>query len=349
MVIRPYFDQTDDFTAVVEALQSFTRRTQLPTTSLSGWDVENEAIAPPAGLLRQLNKVRMRPTRYTYSRDFAEARARAAALFAKKSHRGAEPPPDAGLPSIRAGNWKREAGKSGATRTSLVPLSASELAILPNSSQAIFLALSALRTMAQDARCPAPTCCQSDDRKPDVSPSPIPVPCRWSGNRENPTTGGGTSTDLHAVVVSPMYFGAMVSCRHLGYTITSVPSCDYLTGALDIPAIVATITTLVEQGQRCVVMLTNPAYSIGVEYSQQQLRALFDALPPGTPILLDETRLGMHWQSDDPWYAMDYPESAIIVRSPSKIFFLNGAKISFVIANAAIIREMERQNEALLG
>lgn len=147
-----------------------------------------------------------------------------------------------------------------------------------------------------------------------------------------------------AVVASPMYFAAVEACAHLGLPVSFVPTADYVTGALDIDRIAA-----VAAGSRAVVLLTNPAYSLGVEYQPSQLEELFRALPGGCWVALDETRLGMSWRYDTPWYSATFPENALIVRSPSKIFFVNGLKTSVLLAPPSVVREADRLSEALLG
>ncbi len=268
MVVDPTLPHEEDFTRVVDALHAFAERTGRLPVLLGGWEVEDAAITPPIALTRRLAAIAPQSRRYSYSREFQIARQQAADLFGQR---------------IRLGT------------ASITP---EQIAILPNSSQGLFLALTALRE---------------------------------KGIRR-------------AVVANPMYFGAIACCRHLGMDLTFIPSADYLTGALDIPAIAAAA-----RAKDTVVLLTNPAYSLGVEYRPAQLQELFAALPTTVPILLDETRLGLPWQSDLPWNAQNYPTGAIVIRSPSKIFFLNGVKTSFVLAAAPIIRTMEQLGEALLG
>ena len=258
----------EDFTVVVEALRDFTQATGRVPVLLGGWEVEDAAIAPPPSLARKLAAVPHQPIHYTYCRDFHAAREQAAALFSRSM---------------------RVAGEA---------ITPAQLAIVPNSSQGLLLALTALRE-----------------------------------------TG-----ITRAVIASPTYYGAVAVCRHLGLTCTFIPTLDFLTGALDVPRIAAAM-----RDPAAVLLLTNPAYSLGVEYTPAQLQTLFAALPAPSHILLDETRLGLHWQSDLPWYAMDFPVNTIILRSPSKIFLLNGAKTSILIALPALVRQMERLSEALLG
>ena len=257
-----------DFSPVVAALHAYERATGQPGMPLSGWEVEAPAVTPPAGLLRRLGAIRAQPHRYTYSRDFAAARARAAACFNQGMRVGGE------------------------------QIGASQIAILQNSSQGLLLALMALRER---------------------------------GIRR-------------VVIAAPVYYAAVAACRHLALAVTLVPAADFVTGALDIPRLAREVR---QPGSALV--LTNPAYSVGVEYGAAQLGALFAMLPGDAPVLLDETRLGLHWSNDAPWYAMDFPPQTLILRSPSKVFLLNGVKVSFLIAPAALIRQVERASEALLG
>ena len=258
----------EDFTVVVEALRDFTQATGRVPVLLGGWEVEDAAIAPPPSLARKLATVPHQPIHYTYSRDFHAAREQAAALFSRTMRVDGE------------------------------AITPAQLAIVPNSSQGLLLALTALREAGM----------------------------------------------TRAVIASPTYYGAVAVCRHLGLTCTFIPTLDYLTGALDVSRIAVAM-----RDPAAVLLLTNPAYSLGVEYTPEQLQTLFAALPANASVLLDETRLGLHWQSDQPWYPMDFPANTIILRSPSKIFLLNGAKTSILIAPPHLVRQMERLSEALLG
>ncbi len=146
------------------------------------------------------------------------------------------------------------------------------------------------------------------------------------------------------VIAAPVYYAAVAACQHLGLVVALVPAADFVTGALD----VARLATAARRPCSA-LLLTNPAYSVGVEYGAAQLRALFAALPASVPVLLDETRLGLHWTDDAPWYPFDYPPQTIILRSPSKIFLLNGMKMSVLVASTGCIVAVERAGDALLG
>src|SRR5581483_11251931 len=82
---------------------------------LGGWDVEDEAISPPALLLERLERIAAQPRKYTYGKDFTHARETAAQLFGEAARRGG------------------------------APLGAEQVAVLQNSSQCLLLALTALR------------------------------------------------------------------------------------------------------------------------------------------------------------------------------------------------------------
>jgi aspartate/methionine/tyrosine aminotransferase len=146
------------------------------------------------------------------------------------------------------------------------------------------------------------------------------------------------------VVAAPVYFSAVKACRWLGLTVSIIPAADFVTGALDLDTLARGMTW-----PRTALLLTNPAYSIGVEYDWPALRALFAALPSDRPIILDETRMGLHWRREEPWYDADFPPQAIVIRSPSKIFFVSGAKTSLLFAAPAFVRRVEAVSEALLG
>jgi aspartate/methionine/tyrosine aminotransferase len=145
-------------------------------------------------------------------------------------------------------------------------------------------------------------------------------------------------------VAAPCYFAAIQACRLLSLSVEVIPAADYLTGAPDIAAVAAAV-----RAPRTALLLTNPAYSLGVEYGWETLARLLDAIPFHVPVLLDETRLGLSWRSDAPWYAADYPPNVAVLRSPSKIWFVNGAKTSFLLAAPALAREVDRLAEGLVG
>jgi histidinol-phosphate/aromatic aminotransferase/cobyric acid decarboxylase-like protein len=116
----------------------------------------------------------------------------------------------------------------------------------------------------------------------------------------------------HVVIAAPTYYATAVVCHHLGLKTTLLPAADYLTGALDLPRLAQAL-----ESPNTALILTNPAYSIGVEYPQEQLQTLFALRRAPTWVLLDETRLGLHWQEDRPWYTGSFPEQTLILRSPS--------------------------------
>ena len=146
------------------------------------------------------------------------------------------------------------------------------------------------------------------------------------------------------VIAAPVYFSAVEVCRRLGLAVSVIPAADFVTGALDLDALKHAMTR-----PRSALLLTNPAYSIGVEYEWSMLHALFATLPSDRPVILDETRMGLHWRREEPWYDGDFPQQAIVIRSPSKIFFVPGAKTSLIFAAPAFVRRVETLSESLLG
>ncbi len=235
---------------------------------LGGWEVEDEAIGPPAALLERLSAIRARPRSYTYGKDFYRAKEQAAALF----HDG-----------VRFGG---------------APIAPEQVAVLPNSSQALLLALTALRER---------------------------------GVRR-------------AVIAAPTYFATIHICQHLGLDVSIIPAINFFTGAFD----GARLASAMQPGQS-VLIVTNPAYSLGVEYDQAQMQALWAALPEDAWVLLDETRLGLHWRHDAPWYRGDFPPQTLVLRSPSKVFLLNGLKTSLLLGPACLLRSLETLSESLVG
>jgi aspartate/methionine/tyrosine aminotransferase len=147
-----------------------------------------------------------------------------------------------------------------------------------------------------------------------------------------------------AVIAAPTYFATVRVCCHLGLDVVIVPAADFFTGGLDIARLASAM-----QQSHSVLVLTNPTYSLGVEYPQQQVQALLAALPEDAWALLDETRLGLHWQHDLPWYQGHLPQKTLVLRSPSKIFLLNGLKTSFLLGPARLLRSIEKLSESLVG
>lgn len=257
-----------DFGVVLAALEQYTRRTGRTAARLGGWEVADEAMAPPDSLAERLTAIGADLHAYTYARDLARAKELTAEVL-------------------------------GATiRLRGEPLTARDVAVLQNSSQGLLLALAALKE--RGAR--------------------------------------------RLVVAAPCYYAAVRSTQALGLAVEIVPAADYLTGALDVDAL---RDATARRGT--VLLVTNPAYSVGVEYSATELDRLFAALRPDLPILLDETRLGLHWRSSAPWYPADYPANVAVLRSPSKVFFVNGAKCGLLLAAPTLVRAVERLSEALVG
>jgi histidinol-phosphate/aromatic aminotransferase/cobyric acid decarboxylase-like protein len=146
------------------------------------------------------------------------------------------------------------------------------------------------------------------------------------------------------VVAAPAYFTAAEVCRHLDLALRITPARDFFTGTPDVDGILRAMA-----GRPCALLLTNPAYSLGVEYRWNQLNSLFDVLPRDAHVLLDETRLGLSWRYGTPWYAADYPANVLVLRSPSKVFFLNGLKSALLLGAPELIAQVERLGEALVG
>lgn len=146
------------------------------------------------------------------------------------------------------------------------------------------------------------------------------------------------------VIAAPAYYAVVAICRSLSLETTVVPATDFMTGALD-------SARLREATRRpgSVALVTNPAYSLGVEYTPAALQSLLGALSPATWVLLDETRLGLSWRYEAPWDRADLSPRAIVVRSPSKIFFVHGRKTSLLLGEPALLREAEQLGEALVG
>lgn len=148
------------------------------------------------------------------------------------------------------------------------------------------------------------------------------------------------------VIAAPAYYALETICRSLSLELVIVPAADFVTGTLD-------ITRLhdVARLPGSVVLVTNPAYSLGVEYTPAAIHQLESALRSDSWLLLDETRLGLSWRYNEPWpwYPADLSPRTVVVRSPSKVFFIHGRKTSLLIGDPTLLREVERVGEALVG
>jgi aspartate/methionine/tyrosine aminotransferase len=146
------------------------------------------------------------------------------------------------------------------------------------------------------------------------------------------------------VIAAPAYYAIESICQSLSLEAKIVPTSDFVTGALDIPRLCGAANL-----PGAVVLMTNPAYSLGVEYAPDEINALSAALPSDAWLLLDETRLGLSWRYDEPRYRNNLSLRTVVVRSPSKIFFIHGRKTSLLLGDPALLREVERLGEALVG
>src|SRR5262249_41919449 len=104
-----------DFDDVLAALEVYSRRTGAPVTRLGGWEIEDATIGPPRALEERLAAVGGRLYSYAYAKDLRRAKERAAEVL---------------------GTTIRHAGD---------PLVGRNVAMLQNSTQALLLALAALK------------------------------------------------------------------------------------------------------------------------------------------------------------------------------------------------------------
>lgn len=146
------------------------------------------------------------------------------------------------------------------------------------------------------------------------------------------------------VVATPVYFAAIEACRLLSIDAVLIPAADYLTGTLDLDHLLRELRV-----PHSALLLTNPAYSLGVQHSAESLGALFAALSRETWVLLDESRLGLHWHDPSPWYSASFPGRTLVLRSPSKVFFTNGLKTSLIFGPSIVLRSIERLADVLVG
>ena len=146
------------------------------------------------------------------------------------------------------------------------------------------------------------------------------------------------------VVATPVYFAAIETCRLLGIDAVLVPAAEYLTGALDLDHLLSELRI-----PHSALLLTNPAYSLGVQHPPESLGLLFAAMPRDTWMLLDEARLGLHWHDPSPWYTASFPERTLLLRSPSKVFLTNGLKTSLLFGPPTALRSVERLADVLVG
>lgn len=148
------------------------------------------------------------------------------------------------------------------------------------------------------------------------------------------------------IIAAPAYYAIETICRSLSLEVVIVSAAEFVTGALDIARL-----QNVARLPGSVVLVTNPAYALGVEYSPATIHQLACVLSSDTWLLLDETRLGLSWRYDEPWprYPTDLSPRTVIVRSPSKVFFIHGRKTSLLFGDPTLLHEAERLGEALVG
>jgi DNA-binding transcriptional MocR family regulator len=261
-----------DFSVVVEALREYARTTGQEAIALSGWDLDDSEIEPPRVLQERLSCVTGHLCAYAYPKDFRRAKERAAEILGHSLHLGGS------------------------------PLRAEHVAVLPNATQGLLLALAALKEQGVK----------------------------------------------RVVVAAPCYFAAVRICETLGLDTHIVPARDFRTGEPDIARLQDAVSGP-RGGPRAALLITNPAYSVGVEYGRERLAALLDHIPAETRVLLDESRLGLSWSDEAPWYQADMLANVVVLRSPSKVFFVNGLKTSFLVASPRFIAVAESIGEGLIG
>jgi aspartate/methionine/tyrosine aminotransferase len=146
------------------------------------------------------------------------------------------------------------------------------------------------------------------------------------------------------IVVAPGYFAFTSIAEHLKIESSIIPSDDFFKASIPFEQ----LKTEANQSKQGIV-LTNPAYGVGIERHNKEYQTLFQLLSSQTPILLDETSLGLSWDNRGPWDMIDIPENVVILRSPSKLFLMHGRKFSFIVASPSIVRYIESIAEYLIG
>ena len=146
------------------------------------------------------------------------------------------------------------------------------------------------------------------------------------------------------IVVAPGYFAFTSIGEHLGIESTVIPSNDFFNASIPFER----LKTEANQGRQGIV-LTNPAYGLGIERQKNEYDTLFQIISSNTQILLDETSLGLSWDNRGPWDQIDVPKNVTILRSPSKLFLMHGCKSSFIVGSPTIIRYIENIAEFLVG
>jgi len=142
---------------------------------------------------------------------------------------------------------------------------------------------------------------------------------------------------------SPNYFATFEICRQIGLPIEILPAQDFLTCRLDYDRIASTLSA-----PDTALIVTNPTYSVGVEYGPAALNELCAAIPAHAYVVFDEIYLGLNWGTyATPWYQYDFPPRTILLRSPSKSFLMYGAKLCFMIAPHEAIQHAETLSEFL--
>lgn len=270
MMADEYNVWADPFKVLLANVEAWETETQRQAFWLGGWEVDAPELRPPPPLRHRLRHRSSRaPERYAFVSDCRRAKHGAADILG------------------------RQVTFDGA------PLSPDNVAILPSSSQAILLVLSALQ---------------------------------------------GVLSIHNLVVTGPVYFSTIGVSRCLRISCHHAPAADLLS-----PTPAADDLAKDCRRRRAALFLTNPAYGVGVRIPEERLRHLLETIPQNIPIVLDEALQGLDWTPNRLWSALDLPPNAVVIRSPSKLFFMNGRKCSIVVAAPSLVRQIEHLADVLIG
>jgi len=149
------------------------------------------------------------------------------------------------------------------------------------------------------------------------------------------------SGSKRAIVLSPVYFSVWDSCESLGIDPHLFPT-NAMTGG--IPP-VEEVLDAIHQITADVVIATDPTFPLGRRWRTRDLEKLVNgAAALGCTTLLDASQTGLHWRNEPDCgtagVRVEQPDRLVIVQSPSKAFFLHGARFAHVIAPSLIARDM---------
>ncbi|MEA3199826.1 MAG: histidinol-phosphate aminotransferase [Thermoplasmata archaeon] len=153
-----------------------------------------------------------------------------------------------------------------------------------------------------------------------------------------------------ALLVTPLYFSASGSCEILGFDQAFFPTLLEADGLPDVGALVHRIL----RDKPDVVLATNPIYPTGVLWPARALERVLRACEEVDAVLvLDASQGALDW-APSPERALgsvriDALDNLILVQSPAKALFLNGAKFAHTVTSIQRADDIRENDEISNG